>query len=544
MYRSEKGTDFHLLTLKGHNKSVSKEPSGQADPKPSKDTNSHDPAVEDADVSGHAALNDPATFEERTTTVIRLGSLLLAAGTGGYRVKRAMQRAAYALGIKRFDASVTLTNITATAYLDDDYRTLVSEAPAIGVNASRIEALETISRDISDGITNAELNRRIDDVVKFVKTRYNAFFNPLAAGFACAAFAVLNKFPPETLLFVLIGAFFGQLVRRTLAHRGINQLGVAALSGTVACLIYLGCYTIAEQVFPGFIMSSANAGFAPVTAGFVAAVLFLIPGFPMFTAFLDLAKLDINAGIQRFTYTISLLAAATSAVWLVSLVTGLAPLPQVANPYIERFGAEWWPLFIWVASFCGIFGFAILFNCSRRMALLAGAIGATANLLKFVLSDDAIVGLDIPIQAAAFIAALMIGLVASVVAPLNRIPRITLSVPSSVIMIPGAAMYRFIYYLNTGDLGRSLTYFFDAFLVVAAIGAGLAIARMVTDPHWLYDRRHPRFFHHEVIGRTKRALRGIRAARRAARRALKETTDNQPEVNNEPTQHAQPKFKD
>ena len=179
------------------------------------------------------------------------------------------------------------------------------------------------------------------------------------------------------------------------------------------------------------------------------------------------------------------------------------------------------------------------------MALLAAVIGATANLLKFVLSDSAILGLNIPIQAAAFLAALLIGLVASFVAPLSRIPRITLSVPSSVIMIPGAAMYRFIYYLNTGDLGRSLTYFFDAFLVVAAIGAGLAIARMLTDPHWLYDRRHPRFFQHGIIGRTKRALRGIRAARKAARQALQETAkEEQPAVSNEPTQHARSKFKD
>ena len=126
----------------------------------------------DAPMEKRHKTDDPSTLAERTTTVIRLGSLLLASGTGGYRVKRAMQRAAFALGIDRFDASVTLTNVTVTAYGKDDCRTLVSEAPAIGVNASRIEALERISRDISHGITNADLNDRIDHVVKGGKPLY------------------------------------------------------------------------------------------------------------------------------------------------------------------------------------------------------------------------------------------------------------------------------------------------------------------------------------------------------------------------------------
>ncbi|WQD12607.1 MAG: hypothetical protein U1U88_000639 [Lawsonella clevelandensis] len=49
-------------------------------------------------------------------------------------------------------------------------------------------------------------------------------------------------------------------------------------------------------------------------------------------------------------------------------------------------------------------------------------------------------------------------------------------------MIPGASMYRFIYFLNVGDLGLAARNLMDAGLVVIAIGAGLAIARMVTDP--------------------------------------------------------------
>lgn len=502
----------------------------------------------DAPMEKRHKTDDPSTLAERTTTVIRLGSLLLASGTGGYRVKRAMQRAAFALGIDRFDASVTLTNVTVTAYGKDDCRTLVSEAPAIGVNASRIEALERISRDISHGITNADLNDRIDHFVKGGKPLYGVWANGLASGFACAAFAVLNKFPPEALLFVLIGATLGQMTRRHLSGRGWNQMGVAALSATVASLIYLVCVSITAKLVPGFIYNSANAGFAPVSAGFVASVLFLIPGFPMFTSLLDLAKLDFSAGIQRFTYVVSLLAAATGAVWIVTLATGLQPLPQIGNPYVVRFGAEWWPLYVWVASFVGISGFAVLFNCSHRMVLLSAATGATGNLIKFILIDRSIVGLDLPLQFGAFIGALFIGLVASVIAPPMRLPRITLSVPSSVIMIPGTSMYRFIYFLNTGDIGLASRNLMDASLVVVGIGAGLAIARMLTDPEWLYDRRHPQFHRGNLIGRTQRAILGMRAAHRAAKKAIHTAARHDAhkikEEQTGPTQHAISRFRD
>ena len=59
-----------------------------------------------------------------------------------------------------------------------------------------------------------------------------------------------------------------------------------------------------------------------------------------------------------------------------------------------------------IASFCGVFGFSIMFNSSVYMAATAACIGAVANTLRLELVDYT----GMPSAAAAFIGALTAGL--------------------------------------------------------------------------------------------------------------------------------------
>jgi uncharacterized membrane protein YjjB (DUF3815 family) len=52
-------------------------------------------------------------------------------------------------------------------------------------------------------------------------------------------------------------------------------------------------------------------------------------------------------------------------------------------------------------------------------------------------------------------------------------------------MIPGAAGYRAIYYLNAGDTLQALAYGVEAVFVVIAVAVGLTFARTLTDRNWL-----------------------------------------------------------
>ena len=86
------------------------------------------------------------------------------------------------------------------------------------------------------------------------------------------------------------------------------------------------------------------------------------------------------------------------------------------------------------------------------MAAIAAVMGALSNTLRLELVD--LTGM--PTTAAAFIGALTAGLLASLIKNYNGYPRISLTVPSIVIMVPGLYLYRAFYNLGTMSLSRCI----------------------------------------------------------------------------------------
>ena len=76
---------------------------------------------------------EPVDLIRRSGTVLRIGRLALSAGTGSYRVKSHMTRAARALGLDRIAAHVTRTESTATSYRGPIFRTELTEVRSIGI---------------------------------------------------------------------------------------------------------------------------------------------------------------------------------------------------------------------------------------------------------------------------------------------------------------------------------------------------------------------------------------------------------------------------
>lgn len=171
--------------------------------------------------------------------VIRLGMLLMGAGTSGYRVIRAMKRAARALGFDRMDAVVGVTQITSTFHRGDSFRTIVARSQSPAVDASRIEALESLSHSLHHEITAEDLNTALDKIVDNVRKRWSLLVVSLAAALACASFAVLNHFAIVEIALVAVSAGLGQAVRTHLHHKHMHQLGCVVAAGTVACLTFL-----------------------------------------------------------------------------------------------------------------------------------------------------------------------------------------------------------------------------------------------------------------------------------------------------------------
>jgi uncharacterized membrane protein YjjP (DUF1212 family) len=402
--------------------------------------------------------------------------MLLAAGSGSYRVKSSMKALGRALGMSDVHAQVTINEITATCHRGPMYRTEVAQTATIGVNSDRIKLIQTYCEALepADETTSPEeIARRLDDAEAFLDAAeakphlYPDWLNSLCAAIACGAFAFLNNGGPVEIGAVLIGAFLGQYSRRLMLHRHLNQLAVAMIAGAVASIVYLG---LAHGMYLAGLVESIHE------SGYISAVLFLVPGFPLITAALDLSHLDFSAGMSRLAYALMIMISAALSVWAVSTLWGLNPIPQEKHELVP------WALFAFrlLASALGVWGFAMIFNSPFIVAVVAAGVGMIANTARLVLMDAGLFT-----QGAAFFAGLIVGVLCNLIAPRLDIPRITLSVPAVVIMIPGAAGYRAIYYLNAGDTLQALAYGVEAVFVVIAVAVGLTFARTLTDRNWL-----------------------------------------------------------
>jgi uncharacterized membrane protein YjjP (DUF1212 family) len=405
--------------------------------------------------------DDELELIRQSGVALRVGRLSLSAGTGSYRVKSSMARVAHAIGIDRHEAHVTLTEITTTSHRGASFRTEVAEVRSVGINADRLSELERLAGRLATSPRRAsveEVSAELDRIER-KPPLYPDVVNALWAAVACAAFAFLNHGGPVEMAGAFVAAWLGQLGRRLLLHRGFNQFGVTMIAAAVACLAYLGLVSV---------LHGLGATEVRHAAGYVSAVLFLVPGFPLVTGGLDLAKLDFSAGVARLTYALMILTSAALAVWGVSIAVGLSPDPEAGPP---------------IASFVGVLGFALMFNSPWRMALGAALVGMVANTGRLYLTDT-----DLAPQAAAAGAALLVGLLAAVIAPRLGVPRITVSVPAVVIMVPGVSAYRAVFYISNGDTTQALAYGVQAGLVVVALSVGLAVARMLSDREWAFER--------------------------------------------------------
>lgn len=126
--------------------------------------------------------------------------------------------------------------------------------------------------------------------------------------------------------------------------------------------------------------------------------------------------------------------------------------------------------------------FSIMFNSSVPMAAMAALIGCIANTLRLELVDFT----GMPAAAAAFIGAATAGLLASFIKKYNGYPRISLTVPSIVIMVPGLYLYRAIYNFGIMSLTEAVSWFTSAILIIVALPLGLIFARIITDRTFRY----------------------------------------------------------
>ena len=416
------------------------------------------------------ALIADADLIEKASVIGRVGLIMLSCGTGAWRVRTSMNKLSKELGVT-CTVDVGLMSIEFNCFDGND---CVSQSLSIantGVNTSKLYRMEQFVDSFPDEeahLTGEEIHKRLDEIEQ-IHTLYSPAKLGLAAALACGSFTFLLGGGPVEMLFAFIAAGIGNVIRtKLIKHHYTLFLNIAA-SISAACLIYAILLKIAIVLFN--IQSFHEAGY-------ICSMLFIIPGFPFITSGIDLAKLDLRSGLERLTYSVIIVLVATMFAWIMALLLNLQPLDfttlqinSVTHLFLRL-----------IASFCGVFGFSIMFNSSVPMAATAALIGAVANTLRLELVDFT----SIPAAPAAFIGALCAGLLSTIIKHNNGYPRISLTVPSIVIMVPGLYLYRAIYNFGIMSLTDAVSWFTSAVMIIIALPLGLIFARILTDKTFRY----------------------------------------------------------
>lgn len=422
------------------------------------------------------ALAVDAGIEDKASIICHAGIIALGAGTESWRVREIMNRLARLLDVK-CHVDVSLLGIECSFSHGKERYTRVVTLRTTGVNTRRLWRIEEFVRCIDESgrsMTVAGFHEKLD-AIEHEKGAYSSLQMGLAAGFACGAFVFLLGGGASEMLCAAIGAGFGNFTRSKMLGRRLTQMFAVGISVAVACLCYFAAMKALEV---GLGLSVENE------AGYIGAMLFVIPGFPLITSGLDIAKLDMRSGFERFGYAFTVIAVATLVGWMVALVVGLQP-GELKQPEFSFAGLLALRL---AMTFVGVFGFSIMFNSPVKLAAIAGGVGAVGNTLRLELVDA-----SASPELAAFLGALTAGLLAFAVVhraeTLGKphFPLISITVPSIVIMVPGLYMYRAMYCFAVFQTVQAMDWALRAALIIVFLPIGLALARVLTDPRWRYD---------------------------------------------------------
>lgn len=247
--------------------------------------------------------------------VMRIGMIMLRSGTVSFRVEQAMCRVAIALGVERLDVYVTLTGITATAHAGKQHYTEIKRIKGLGIDMNRVSLVEALSQSVTPGTKIATVSALLDRI-EAMPPLYPRSVTIGMIAIACGAFAMVEGGQWPEFTAAAVGAGLGQSLRFWLQSIRLNPVAATALSAAIAAIL---CHV----TFVGMAAVGIVA-LAPKT-GFLASVLFLVPGVMMVTAVLDLLRSDLVSGLSRLAFALLLISSIAAGV-LFTLETTQFPL--------------------------------------------------------------------------------------------------------------------------------------------------------------------------------------------------------------------------
>lgn len=411
-----------------------------------------------------------ASLPAKASVIGRVGIMMLSCGTGAWRVRSSMNELSELMNIT-CTVDIGLMSINYTCFDGDNSFSQSLCLTNSGVNTSQLNRLEKFVSDFKhkEILQNCETIHSALDEIEKIHSLYSPITLAVSAALACGAFTFLLGGGIVEIICAFIGAGIGNYIRCKLSKHHLTLFLCIISSVSVACLSYTALIKVLQIIF------SINLQHE---AGYICSMLFIIPGFPFITSGIDLAKLDMRSGTERLMYSLIIITVATMTAWILAMLLGLKPIA-----FLPLNLTLWQQILLRLLSgFCGVFGFSVMFNSPIRLATCAGIIGTISNTIRLELIDIFVM----PPAVAAFIGAFIAGILASTLKGVAGYPRISITVPSIVIMVPGLYLYKAFYNLGVMNLNVAASWLTSALLIIIALPLGLIFARIVTDKTFRY----------------------------------------------------------
>jgi uncharacterized membrane protein YjjB (DUF3815 family) len=127
-----------------------------------------------------------------------------------------------------------------------------------------------------------------------------------------------------------------------------------------------------------------------------------------------------------------------------------------------------------IGSFLAIFSFSILLETPRKYLLHAGCIGAVGGTV-YLFSVEHGAGAVL----SAFFSAFAIAFMSHLFARIFKAPVIVFLVAGILPTVPGAGMYRIVYYMIAGDAAKSSYYFIQTLEIAGVIALAIYFVDMI-----------------------------------------------------------------